>query len=730
MSKKEKSFLKSAGLCFILFLCCTCSNSELDTTEEFSTDAISSLENTIIPIEEEISPTSASTDSSQIKKDSSSAKKDTTDAKKKSPIVKKDSTNVKKDSTNVKKDSANVKTDSSNVKKDSANVKTDSTNINKDSVNVKTDSTNVKKDSSNTKKDSTIKMDSTNATTARITSAQLLPDAGFKEPFTLSPPVGLGIVRCTFDGSEPDSTTPAFSEARSIDSSTVVRCTEFVNGTVLRKQSETYFIDEQIDMPVVSISVAPVYVQEYLDASPCQPEPCYGAKFWEDVEYPTHVEYFPEGSSTKKKAFEIDAGLSISGNYSRNLIKKTVTVKMRKAYQSGRIDYPFFEARPEKSKFKSFILRNNGNRFISDYIGDAMATSLLEGTNVDYQRSRQVVVFYNGEYRGIYDLREKLNEHFIETNYGIDNDNVDLLELSNDEIEVKNGSSNDYLNTLIYIDATDFIDNQAAYESVSQKIDIVSYMEYMAAEIFYFNNDWPQNNVRAWKSGNSPWRFIAYDIDLGFDFLPKLTGFTQTSNMITWILSGGRTDRPCYGGNNYRCFGNIFIKLIQNSDFKHSFINRASYLYSTFINGEKVAKQIDHINKSIDPAQIARDLALYKRNSYRNSCGTGFETDGSCLKTWSYNRDKTVRNDFKEAFELNDEVPITIEVKGNGILKLDDFDIKQSQEYNWIVFEHHPMKLSVECPNGPTSVVWDDGSTDPNRVIDPIQNTVYTAECQ
>ena len=404
---------------------------------------------------------------------------------------------------------------------------------------------------------------------------------------------------------------------------------------------------------------------------------------------------------------------------------------MRKKYQSGKIDYPFFEARPEKSTFKSFILRNNGNRFVSDYIEDAMATSLLEGTNVDYQRSRQVVVFYNGEYRGIYDLREKLNEHFIETNYGIDNDNVDLLELANDEIEEKNGSSSDYLNTLIYIDATDFNDNPAAYESVSKKIDIVSYMEYMAAEIFYFNNDWPQNNVRAWKSGNSPWRFIAYDIDLGFDYLPKLTDFTETSNMINWILSGGRSDRPCFGGNNYKCFGNIFIKLIQNSDFKQSFINRASYLYSTFINGEKVAKQIDHINKTIDPAQMTRDLKLYTRNKYhKNTCGTGFETDGSCLKTWSYGRDKTVRNDFKEAFGLNDEVPITIKVKGNGILKLDDFDIKQSQEYKWTVFEHHPMKLSVECPNGSAFIAWEDGSTDPNRVIDPIQNSTYTAECQ
>ncbi len=58
------------------------------------------------------------------------------------------------------------------------------------------------------------------------------------------------------------------------------------------------------------------------------------------------------------------------------------------------------------------------------------------------------------------------------------------------------------------------------------------------------------------------------------------------------------------------------------------------------------------------------------------------------------------------------------------------FDIKQSPEYNWNVFEHHPMELSVVCPNGSTFITWEDGSTDPNRVIDPTRNSIYTAECQ
>lgn len=614
---------------------------------------------------------------------------------------------------------AAIDSDFANVEKDSSAIVSDSASVKKDSSAIASDSACVKKDATNKK-----------GLYLQVEQNKLIPNAVFTKKFALRPPQTQDTVRCTFDGSEPDTSTQVFTEEKLIDSTTVVRCSEFRNGKITRKQTETYFIDENINMPVVSISVAPIYVQDYLDASPCKPDPCKEAKFWEDIEYPTHVEYFAEGSSSKDKTFEIDAGISIAGNYSRNQEKKSVAIKMKKEYQSGKLHYPLFETRPEKSKFKAFVLRNNGNRFVSDYIGDPMATSLLEGTNVDYQRSRQVIVFYNGNYHGIYDMREKLNEHFVETNYGIDNNGVDFIKISYNKVEAQNGSSDDYLSLMQFITSTDFENNNTAYESVSEKINIVNYMEYMAAEIFYANGDWPHNNIRAWKFGNSPWKFIAYDIDHGFDWTGRIKGFTANTNMINWIIDGGKPNAACSNGADYRCFPNIFAKLIQNSDFKQAFINRASYLYSTFINSTKINKQIDYINGTIDKSQIARDQKRYNRPNYNNECGNGFETDGSCLKTWSANRDKTVRTDFKESLGLNEEVPITIEVKGNGKLKLDNFDILQSSKYNWTVFEGHPMKLSIVCPSNSASVAWEDGSTNPDRIIEPIKDAVYTAECQ
>lgn len=566
----------------------------------------------------------------------------------------------------------------------------------------------------------------------QIAQGKYIPNANFNTPFTLQPPQPLshGTVRCTFDGSEPDTTTQPFTENKLVDSTTVVRCYEFVADTIVQKQTETYFINESINMPVISISVAPEYVRDYLDAEPCTPNPCKTAKFWEDVEYPTHVEYFAEGSSAKEKGFEIDAGISIMGGYSRDQEKKSVSIVMRKDYQDKKLHYPLFETRPENNKFKAFILRNNGNRFVSDYIEDAMATSLLEGTNVDYQRSRQVIVFYNGQYHGIYDMREKLNEHFVETNYGIDNNSVDFIKHVVTKIKTANGSDKDYLSMLQFVAGNDFKTNKVAYDSLKNLIDITNYMEYMAAEIYYHNGDWPHNNVRAWKSPNTPWKFIAFDIDHGFDWTWNVSGFSKNTNMLDWITNGGKPGTNCSTTQNVKCFNNIFKKLIENNEFKQAFINRANYLYSEYISSNKISQRINEINKTIEKSQIERDQKIYNRPSYKNRCGTGFDIYGECLKKWSKDRDLSVREEFRNYFKLDKDVTISIKINGTGRLKLDGKYITHRNQYDWIVFAHHPLKLEVECYAGMQFVSWENGSTNQNRTIVPKQTSTYTANCK
>lgn len=562
-----------------------------------------------------------------------------------------------------------------------------------------------------------------------------LPEAGFYDKaFTVDIPAPQygGEVRCTFDGNEPTLATAVVEGPVTIDSSKVARCTEFIGDSIAAKSVETYFIGESVSMPVVAVTVPPHFYKSVLKAEPCKPDPCKEAAFWTDtVPVLAHVEYFPKGSKSDIKAFEVDMEASIMGGYSRNQKKKSLSLNMKKKYQKGHFRYPLFDTRPDRKKFKGFILRNNGNRFVSDYLEDAMAASLMEGTQVDYQRSRQVVVFYNGLYYGIHDMREKLNEHFVETNYGIDAEAVDFIKHAGHEVEASGGTTDGYLDLLGYIFTSDLsADDSPAYEAIKARMNMQSYMEYMAAEIYYHNGDWPNNNLRVWRSGTQKWKFVAYDLDHGFDWEWGVSGFSQSTNMFTWIKQGGNgsCSNKNGGDTNPLCFHNVFVKLNANPQFRRVFANRAAVVYSTYVNSARVTEATNRMAASIPEAESERDMKKFDREKlyYKNSCGKGFSVTGSCIKEWAEERDAVNRNAWRKEYGLGADVEVAFAVAGNGEILLDGMSLP-STNYTGTFFAGNAMVLTAK---GEGFVGWEDGSTDNPRIVIPTETVAYGATFQ
>ena len=84
-----------------------------------------------------------------------------------------------------------------------------------------------------------------------------LPKAGFYKNLTIEPPTPQkgGQIKCTFDGSIPTQGSQSITSAMAITKNTVVRCSEFVNGQPADTTTQTYFINENVSMPVVAITV-------------------------------------------------------------------------------------------------------------------------------------------------------------------------------------------------------------------------------------------------------------------------------------------------------------------------------------------------------------------------------------------------------------------------------------------------------------------------------------------
>ena len=556
--------------------------------------------------------------------------------------------------------------------------------------------------------------------------------AGFySEAISLNPPTSPdgASVRCTFDGSLPDKNTPVFSTAKTLDSTTVVRCGAFKDGLLTKKiVTNTYFIKESIAMPIISIAVDPYDMFDsangyYSQGIASCAEPCFDANYWQDIELPIHVEYFETSNVGAPRAWNIEAGFSIMGGWSRYNEKKSVAISMREQYQDGRLQYPLFETRPENSKFKGFNLRNNGNRFYFDYVEDAMGGALLEGSGVDYQRSRQVIVFYNGEYWGIHDMRERINEHYVETNYGIDASTVDAVKHINRLVTANGGTIDGYVAMLDFVNANDFSEaGSAAYETIRAMVDVGSYADYMAAQIFYQNGDWPNNNVRAWRSApEHPWKFVVFDLDHGFNFEWAVSGFGPWVNMFDWIEQGGKDNCA-----NAGCFAQIYNKLIKNPDFKRLFIHRSAVMLKNYVTSARVDSITDAMVSKIPETERDRDLERWPR--YKGN----FSYSGSKLKEFGQQREGIVWDEYRSEFDLSSDVTVSIQSTGDGIVLMEGMTLPPRNatktNYTGTFFGGIDMQLTaIPTQAGATFIKWEDGTTANPRLVTPTEGATYIA---
>ena len=572
---------------------------------------------------------------------------------------------------------------------------------------------------------------------AEDAKVRMLPPAGFYSgELTIPVPeaVNGGEIYCTFDGSTPTEKSWKFIEPYTVTSNTPVRCAEFVGGEAVRSSSHTFFINETVSMPVVAISVDPKFFQNnYVYQAGCagrDPKYCTPGLMAE-VEYPVHVEYFEKGSLSAKKTWQIDAGISLMGGWSRTYEKKSVSVKMKSIYEDGRLKYSLFETRPEANKFKGFNLRNGGNRYVSDYVGDPALTSLAEGTSVDYQRSRMVVVFYNGMYYGIHDMRERLNEHFVETNYGIDSKQVDLVKHLGLEVTASGGTVDSYMSMLALFagknhfktdtsNATEAQKAQSNFAKVQTMLNLGNFADYVTMEFYIHNGDWPDNNVRAWRSPDQPFRYMIFDVDHGFEWEWSVSGFGSSTNMFSWMKRGGQSG--CSGDNS---IAGMYLKLIKNPDFRRMFINHAAVLFTSYLTSQKVAEAVARINKQLPSAEINRDLGRFVRPTYN----LRFDGTGANLVAYASTRTATIRGEYRTEFGLGEDISVTIGVQGSGKVLVDDMQLP-STNYTGTFFAGNKIQLTAVASAGATFTGWTDGVKSNPRLVSPEDGDKFTAKFQ
>ena len=148
-----------------------------------------------------------------------------------------------------------------------------------------------------------------------------------------------------------------------------------------------------------------------------------------------HLEYF---QTNKQLGFELDHQLRMHGGWSRGFPQKSFRIYAKDDFGSDEIDYPLFPNR-NYSKIKNFNLRNAGLDWNSVHFRDLMVNRALLNSHLDAGDGQNVVVFLNGKYWGVYEVRERYDENYLSNIWDTDKD----LDLTSQQGFIHSGDNND-----------------------------------------------------------------------------------------------------------------------------------------------------------------------------------------------------------------------------------------------------------------------------------------------
>ena len=470
-------------------------------------------------------------------------------------------------------------------------------------------------------------------------------------------------IRYTTDCTTPNASSEVYSGELSISKNSVIRAAAFRDGYLSGDvATATYlFRSDGVNhaLPVVTLVTDPdnlwnsktgIYATgDQFDpdaasyADTLQSATYYQAKFATEEQVDTIWEKpaaFSLFDDNGKQVFTQNVGIRIAGSFGRGRAQKGFNVIARKEYGKGSMEYPFFENRPYK-EYKAVVLRAGAQDQNRSKIRDELASGLLEGTDINilYQAYRPTVLYLNGEYWGVYFMKEKRNRFFVAQHENTEN-NVDLA-IGKGFKQRSYGDNSDWVSLYEYATSHD-LSSAEAYAYVSERMDVDSFRDYMIAEIYNGNTD--TYNFQYYRLKGGKWKFIFYDFCWGF----------QSPGHETLAFRMGKTPSDV-------CSAKLFAAMLQNKGWRDSFCRRFGELLNTAFAPERVSALIEELYGYVEP-EIKREREKFNKDTFmgvkqpNTNLGTyeGFQSEISKLKDFAQKRPEELKRQLQSNLGLSD----------------------------------------------------------------------------
>ncbi|MSU35534.1 MAG: hypothetical protein EXS36_10550 [Pedosphaera sp.] len=433
--------------------------------------------------------------------------------------------------------------------------------------------------------------------TSGAVSASLEPGF-YSKPQQLTLSAGAGDIRYTLDGTVPTAASSIYSGSFKIASNTVVKSRVFESGKVPGPvDTRTVFIGEALStVPIVSFAADPetlfgdrigIYYNRHEPVS----ENAKLRDVYKDKEIPSTVEFFePDGT----RGFEVNAGTTIGSENSWVVAQRPLNIHLRSALGNDLIHYDLFPG-STLADHTFITFRNGGDNWATDMLRDALLPAIADGhLRIDAQGYRPILVFINGSYWGIHELRQKYDTGWFRAKHHLESTEYDHLGYAHvgssaitlDRIE---GSTNRWIQLLSFLGTHD-LNSGTNWAYVESQIDLDSFIDFIAVETYVINTSW-RHNREFWcaHAPGSKWQWLTPDIDRGFD-IANLGGSGELDALIA--------EDP------------VVKRLVKNPGFKARLAQRiAAHTASTF-SAARLKRIVDRADRELT-SEVPRHAARW-----------------------------------------------------------------------------------------------------------------------
>ncbi|MEZ4789595.1 MAG: CotH kinase family protein [Flavobacteriales bacterium] len=516
-------------------------------------------------------------------------------------------------------------------------------------------------------------------------------------------------VRYTLNGSEPTATSTLYTGPLSVSSNGVLKVRAFVPelapSTVA---AASYLIGPQHSTAVISV-VTPQSGLTGVDG--------IFTNWQGDDEVRAHVDFFRQNGEllvSQYAAMQVDGGLGGSRGFPQHSFRLEFD---NDALGDGRVDAVLIPDRPLRTRYSRIYLRNGSNQYqILPHKDAAQVKMMAAETNSYYAAWTPATVYINGQYFGLYELREKFDDEYFRTLDGADPGSVDLLSVS---------AWNGYVLRPTEGEVDPFWQDVAAYrlldpaqadfwDLADARFDLTWYTDYIIGQQWMGTRDWPLNNIKLHRSDVTGYKWRFANVDLEVAMAPNGQS-DHTFNALTWT-NNQPEDIP---------YTYLWQRAILNSRFHDHFINRFADVMNSAYLDERI-QGIAQDTYDLTRPEMGRQFQRWG-GADTTAALVQYEANHEAFLNDLSQRTPVMREHIRSFFDLPREVDVTLNVvpEGAGSIRISTL---HPSSYPWegVYFDGVPIRIEAVAEPGHVFSHWTAGTVIPDLLAAVFLDTLTT----